>query len=231
VVQGLRVERGGVPVLDGLSLEMPAGAVTGLVGPSGGGKSTLLRSLVGVQRVAGGRVDVLGARAGSPSLRRRVGYLTQAPSVYSDLSVRENLAYFARLHRVGPGRIDELIEAVALGGFEGRVVGRLSGGQRARVSLATALLGEPELLVLDEPTVGLDPLLRRDLWDLFHRLADGGATLIVSSHVMDEAERCDQLLLLRDGQLIAAGTPDELRARTGEQGLDAVFLRLVEERR
>jgi len=228
VVDGLRVVRGGVPVLDGLSLEVQAGAVTGLVGPSGGGKSTLMRALVGVQRVAGGRIDVLGMPAGSPSLRSRVGYLTQAPSVYADLSVRENLAYFARLHRVDAARIDELIGAVALQGFERRVVSRLSGGQRARVSLATALLGDPELLVLDEPTVGLDPLLRRDLWDLFHRLADGGATLIVSSHVMDEAERCDSLLLLRDGELIASGSPDELRARTGEHGLDAVFLRLVE---
>jgi ABC-2 type transport system ATP-binding protein len=228
VVDGLRVVRGGVPVLDGLSLEVQAGAVTGLVGPSGGGKSTLMRALVGVQRVAGGRIEVLGEPAGSPSLRRRVGYLTQAPSVYADLSVRENLAYFARLHRVDAAGIDELIAAVALQGFERRVVSRLSGGQRARVSLATALLGDPELLVLDEPTVGLDPLLRRDLWDLFHRLADGGATLIVSSHVMDEAERCDSLLLLRDGELIASGTPDELRARTGERGLDAVFLRLVE---
>jgi ABC-2 type transport system ATP-binding protein len=228
VVDGLRVVRGGVPVLDGLSLEVQVGAVTGLVGPSGGGKSTLMRALVGVQRVAGGRIEVLGEPAGSPSLRSRVGYLTQAPSVYGDLSVRENLAYFARLHRVDAARIDELIAAVALQGFERRVVSRLSGGQRARVSLATALLGDPELLVLDEPTVGLDPLLRRDLWDLFHRLADGGATLVVSSHVMDEAERCDSLLLLRDGELIASGSPDELRARTGEHGLDAVFLRLVE---
>jgi ABC-2 type transport system ATP-binding protein len=228
VVDGLRVVRGGVPVLDGLSLEVQGGAVTGLVGPSGGGKSTLMRALVGVQRVAGGRIEVLGEPAGSPSLRSRVGYLTQAPSVYGDLSVRENLAYFARLHRVDAARIDELIAAVALQGFERRVVSRLSGGQRARVSLATALLGDPELLVLDEPTVGLDPLLRRDLWDLFHRLADGGATLVVSSHVMDEAERCDSLLLLRDGELIASGSPDELRARTGEHGLDAVFLRLVE---
>ncbi len=230
VVDGLHVVRGGVPVLDGLSLEVRAGAVTGLVGPSGGGKSTLMRALVGVQRVAGGRIEVLGEPAGSPSLRRRVGYLTQAPSVYADLSVRENLAYFARLHRVDAARIDELIAAVALQGFERRVVSRLSGGQRARVSLATALLGDPELLVLDEPTVGLDPLLRRDLWDLFHRLADAGASLIVSSHVMDEAERCDSLLLLRDGELIASGSPDELRERTGEHGLDAVFLRLVEAR-
>jgi ABC-2 type transport system ATP-binding protein len=231
VVEGLRVVRGGVPVLDGLSLEVEAGSVTGLVGPSGGGKSTLMRALVGVQRVAGGRVEVLGEPAGSESLRRRVGYMTQAPSVYADLSVRENLAYFARLHRVDEERVDELIGVVSLQGFEKRVVSRLSGGQRARVSLATALLGDPELLVLDEPTVGLDPLLRRDLWELFHTLADGGRTLIVSSHVMDEAERCDALLLLREGELIASGTPDELRARTGEHGLDAVFLRLVEQRR
>jgi ABC-2 type transport system ATP-binding protein len=230
VVEGLRVVRGGVVVLDGLSLEVPAGSVTGLVGPSGGGKSTLMRAMVGVQIVAGGRIDVLGEEAGSASLRRRVGYLTQAPSVYADLSVHENLAYFARLHGTGADRVDELIAAVALQDFATRVVSRLSAGQRARVSLATALLGDPELLVLDEPTVGLDPLLRRDLWDLFHSLADRGVTLIVSSHVMDEAERCDELLLLRDGELIASGTPDELRARTGENGLDAVFLRLVEER-
>jgi ABC-2 type transport system ATP-binding protein len=228
VVEELRVIRGGAVVLDGLSLEVPAGSVTGLVGPSGGGKSTLMRAIVGVQRVAGGRIEVLGEEAGSPSLRRRVGYLTQAPSVYADLSVRENLAYFARLHGAGAAQVDELIAAVALQDFTGRVVSRLSGGQRARVSLATALLGGPELLVLDEPTVGLDPLLRRDLWGLFHSLADRGVTLIVSSHVMDEAERCDELLLLRDGALIASGTPDELRARTGAQALDAVFLRLVE---
>jgi ABC-2 type transport system ATP-binding protein len=228
VVDGLEVVRGGASVLHGLSLRVRAGTVTGLVGPSGGGKSTLMRAIVGVQRVTSGRVDVLGEPAGSPVLRRRVGYLTQAPSIYVDLSVRENLLYFARIHGTSPARVDELIDAVSLVGFEGRVVSRLSGGQRARVSLATALLGEPELLVLDEPTVGLDPVLRRDLWDFFHRLASGGATLLVSSHVMDEAERCDQLLLLRDGKLVASGSPDELRARTGEQALDAVFLRLVE---
>jgi ABC-2 type transport system ATP-binding protein len=227
-VENLRVVRGGAPVLDRLSLSVAPGTVTGLVGPSGGGKSTLLRSIVGVQRVSGGRITVLGQPAGSASLRRRVGYLTQAPSVYTDLTVNENLRYFARLHGASPAEVGELIETVVLGSVSNRVVGRLSGGQRARVSLATALLGRPALLVLDEPTVGLDPVLRRDLWSLFHRLAGEGSTLIVSSHVMDEAERCDELLLLRDGQLIAAGTPDELRARTGEQGLDAVFLRLVE---
>jgi ABC-2 type transport system ATP-binding protein len=218
-------------VLDDLSLEVPSGMVTGLVGPSGGGKSTLMRAIVGVQIVAGGRITVLGEPAGSASLRRRVGYMTQSLSVYSDLSVRENLQYFARIYGVGHARVDEVIATVALDDYADRVLTRLSGGQRARVSLGAALLGEPELLVLDEPTVGLDPLLRRDLWTLFHQLADAGATLIVSSHVMDEAERCDTLLLLRDGRLIASGTPAALREQTGAQSLDDVFLRLVEEDR
>jgi ABC-2 type transport system ATP-binding protein len=230
-VDGLRVVRGGKPVLDGLTVEVASGKVTGLLGPSGGGKSTLLRAIVGVQQTAGGRVTVLGEPAGSSPLRLRVGYMTQAPSVYADLSVRENLRYFARLYRVGAARCEELIETVALGAESGRVVANLSGGQRARVSLAAALLASPELLVLDEPTVGLDPVLRQELWELFHRLVDDGATLIVSSHVMDEAERCDELLLLRDGEIVAAGTPAALRARTGEESMDAVFLRLIEEER
>jgi ABC-2 type transport system ATP-binding protein len=227
-VDSLTVVRGGAPVLERLSLTVGAGTVTGLLGPSGGGKSTLLRAIVGVQRVAGGRVTVLGAPAGAASLRRRVGYMTQAPSVYGDLSVRENLRYFARLYGLAPARCDEVIETVSLGPEAGRVVARLSGGQRARVSLATALLPRPELLVLDEPTVGLDPLLRRDLWRLFHELAADGATLLVSSHVMDEAERCDELLLLRQGALLATGTPAALRAQTGARSLDDVFLRLLE---
>ena len=229
-VHELTVVRGGNRVIEHLSLDVRAGSVTGLLGPSGGGKSTLLRAIVGVQQVADGHVTVLGEPAGSASLRRRVGYMTQAPSVYADLSVRENLRYFGRLYRLGPARCDEVIETVSLRPEAGRVVSRLSGGQRARVSLAVALLANPELLVLDEPTVGLDPLLRRDLWQLFHRLTDEGATLLVSSHVMDEAERCDDLLLLREGALIAAGTPAELRARTGASSLDEVFLRLEAER-
>ena len=227
-VDSLTVVRGGAPVLERLSLAVGAGRVTGLLGPSGGGKSTLLRAIVGVQRVAGGSVTVLGAPAGSASLRRRVGYMTQAASVYGDLSVRENLRYFARLYGLPAARCDEVIETVSLGPEAGRVVVRLSGGQRARVSLATALLARPELLVLDEPTVGLDPLLRRDLWGLFHELAADGVTLLVSSHVMDEAERCDELLLLRRGALLAAGTPAALRAQAGARSLDDVFLRLLE---
>jgi ABC-2 type transport system ATP-binding protein len=215
-------------VLEDLSLEVAAGSVTGLLGPSGSGKSTLIRSIVGVQIVEAGEVVVLGTPAGAASLRSRVGYVTQAPSVYGDLTVRENLGYFGRILRVGPDRIEEVLDEVDLRPQAGQRVDRLSGGQRARVSLATALLNRPELLVLDEPTVGLDPVLRRDLWALFHSLAGAGSTLLVSSHVMDEAERCHSLLLLRDGRLLAATTPTELRARTGEQDLEDAFLALAE---
>jgi len=227
-VEGLRVVRGGKVALDEVSLEVAPGIVTGLLGPSGGGKSTLMRAAVGVQRIDAGGITVLGRPAGSPELRSRVGYRTQAPSVYGDLTVRENVHYFARVLSVPEAGVDDAVETVGLGQEAGQVAGSLSGGQLARVALAMALLGEPEVLVLDEPTVGLDPLLRRDLWDTFHALADRGATLLVSSHVMDEADRCDELLLLREGRLIATGTPDELRRRTGAADLDSVFLRLVE---
>src|SRR4051812_12081641 len=215
-------------VLPDLSCEVAAGSVTGLLGPSGSGKSTLIRAIVGVQQVAGGRVEVLGCPAGSASLRPRLGYMTQAPSVYGDLSVEENLAFFARVLAQPREGVERVLRDVSLEHFDGRVVNSLSGGERARVSLATALLAEPDVLVLDEPTVGLDPLLRRGLWELFHRLAARGTTLLVSSHVMDEADRCDTLLLLREGRLLADATPDELRARTGQAELDAAFLRLVE---
>jgi len=227
-IRGLRVDRGGATVLHDLTLGVEGGVVTGLLGPSGSGKSTLMRSIVGVQVVAAGNVNVLGIPAGTPALRSRVGYVTQSPSVYGDLSVRENLTYFARVLGVEHTRVDEVIERVGLTDMAAHLVRRLSGGQKARVSLATALLGEPEVLVLDEPTVGLDPVLRRDLWDFFHELAGGGTTLLVSSHVMDEAARCDRLLLLREGLILADLAPDELLRRTGAADLDAAFLRLVE---
>jgi ABC-2 type transport system ATP-binding protein len=183
---------------------------------------------VGVQIVAAGDVSVLGRPAGSPENRRRVGYVTQAPSVYGDLTVRENLDYFARVLGVPGERVAEAVETVALGDHADQVVRTLSGGERSRVSLATALLGHPDVLVLDEPTVGLDPVLRRDLWSTFHRLAGAGTTLLVSSHVMDEADRCDDLILMRDGDVVATGTPDELRARTGADDLEDAFLALAE---
>ncbi|PKH40330.1 ABC-2 type transport system ATP-binding protein [Nocardioides alpinus] len=226
-VRDLTVVRGGREVLPAISLGVTAG-VTGLLGPSGCGKSTLLRALVGAQQVASGSVEVLGEPAGSAALRTRIGYVTQAASVYDDLTVAENLGFFARVLGVDRSSADEAIEVVGLADQRQQVVGRLSGGQRSRVSLAVALLGTPDLLVLDEPTVGLDPVLRRDLWELFHRLADGGAAVLVSSHVMDEAERCHRLLLMREGRIIADGSPDEIRESTGAADIEHAFLHMVE---
>ena len=227
-VRDLVVVRGGRGVLPGITLDVTSG-VTGLLGPSGCGKSTLMRCLVGAQQVRAGTVEVLGEPAGSPTLRTRVGYVTQAASVYDDLTVAENLTFFARVLGVDRATVDEAISAVALGDRRDQVVGRLSDGQRSRASLAVALLGDPDLLVLDEPTVGLDPVLRRDLWKLFHRLADDGRAVLVSSHVMDEAERCHRLLLMREGRIIADGSPDEIRERTGTTDIEEAFLSLVEQ--
>jgi ABC-2 type transport system ATP-binding protein len=229
VVEGLRVVRGGTLVLPGLSARVEPGRVTGLLGPSGSGKSTLMRAVVGVQRIQSGSVRVLGEEAGSPALRSRVAYRPQALSVYGDLTVLENLRYFGRVLGAGPAAVDRAIQTVGLERHARHVVHRLSGGEQARVSLAAALVGSPELLVLDEPTVGLDPLLRRELWTTFHELAGAGATLLVSSHVMDEADRCDELLLLREGRIVASGTPAALRARTGASDLSEAFLRVIEE--
>jgi ABC-2 type transport system ATP-binding protein len=227
-IEGLQIRRGGRVVLPGISLTVRSAAVTGLLGPSGSGKTTLMRAIVGVQIVEAGEATVLGLPAGAAELRRRVGYVTQAPSVYGDLTVEENLRYFAAVLGVDGRRVGEAAEAVDLQDRLVQVVGTLSGGELSRVSLATALLGEPELLVLDEPTVGLDPVLRRDLWAMFHGLADKGIALLVSSHVMDEAERCDELVLMRDGVIVAASTPQELRERTGRDDLEKAFLALVE---
>ena len=224
-IRDLVVVRGGREVLPGLSLEVAAG-VTGLLGPSGCGKSTMLRSVVGVQRIRSGTVQVLGLPAGDRRLRDRVGYVTQDVSVYDDLTVAENLRFFARVLGVEGDEVDEAIAAVDLTDRRDQVVGSLSGGQRSRASLAVALLGDPDVLVLDEPTVGLDPVLRRDLWRLFHRLADRGKAVLVSSHVMDEADRCDRLLLMREGRIIADGTPAEIRG--GAPDIEAAFLRIVE---
>ncbi len=228
-IRGLQVARGGRDVLHGIDLDVEADSVTGLLGPSGSGKTTLMRSVVGAQIVADGSATVLGLPAGTPALRARVGYQTQAPSVYADLTVGENLDYFAAILGVDRRGIEDAIGVVGLGEHQTQLAGTLSGGELARLSLAAALLNRPELLVLDEPTVGLDPVLRRDLWETFHALADAGTTLLVSSHVMDEADRCDALVLLREGRVLAAGTPDNLRIRTGASDLDAAFLALIDE--
>jgi ABC-2 type transport system ATP-binding protein len=227
-VSDLTVTRGGRRALSRLSLVIRTGSVTGLLGPSGCGKSTLLRSIVGVQIVESGAVMVLGEPAGSAPLRRQVGYVTQAPSVYTDLSILENLRFFASVVGADATRIADVVETVGLGGLEESIVGALSGGQRSRVSLATALLGRPAVLVLDEPTVGLDPVLRAELWATFHQLASEGTTLLISSHVMEEAAECDEILLMREGALLRQTTPDGLRSETGENDLSRAFLAIIE---
>jgi ABC-2 type transport system ATP-binding protein len=228
---GLVVRRGDRVILDGLRFTITAGQVTGLLGPSGCGKTTLMRTLVGVQVVTAGRVEVLGLPVGDPGLRHRIGYATQDPAVYTDLTLAENLHYFGTVLGLTRARLaDAIAHTVAeldLGGLEGRLVGTFSGGQLARVGLAVALLGSPDLLVLDEPTVGVDPVLRRDLWAMFHRLAAAGASLLVSSHVMDEAARCDHLLFMREGRFLAGATPQQILARTGAADLESAFLALA----
>ncbi|MCC6958838.1 MAG: ABC transporter ATP-binding protein [Dehalococcoidia bacterium] len=226
-IHHLRVVRGGNEVLHNLDLDIEPGVITGLLGPSGCGKTTMMRAIVGVQKVASGQVTVLGQPAGSSSLRAKVGYVTQAPSVYEDLSIEANLHYFARLYGVPTGRATAALEAVGLSEHSTKLVRQLSGGQRARASLASALLASPEVLILDEPTVGLDPVLRAELWATFHQLAGDGATLLVSSHVMDEAERCDRLVLMREGAILAHCPPRQLLADTGASTVEDAFLSLV----
>jgi len=221
------VERGGRAVLRDIDASFATGRVTGLFGPSGSGKSTLIRAIAGVQSGVRGTVTVLGERPGSIAVRRALGYMTQSPSVYEDLTVTENVRYFAAIRGAEMG---DVLERVQLCTHANQLVRNLSGGQRARVSLATALVGRPRLLLLDEPTVGLDPLLRRDLWRLFGDLAGEGAALLVSSHVLDEARHCDEVILLREGRIVAQLSPEELSARTGTDDLDEAFIRLIERR-
>jgi ABC-2 type transport system ATP-binding protein len=227
-VAALAVNIGNKPVLRNMSLEVPAGKVTGLLGPSGAGKTTLMRAIVGLQQPTNGRVLVIGQPAGAADLRSRVGYVTQTPSVYSDMTVTENLNFFAAMAGAEAKEVKFVLKEVHLDKQADQLVSTLSGGQRARVSLAVALLGDPQLLVLDEPTVGLDPVLRKELWEMFHALADAGTTLLVSSHVMDEAKRCDNLILLRDGALLAAGEPGALLKATKTDDIEGAFLKLVE---
>ena len=226
-VRDLVVERGKRRVLHGISCAVEAGSVTGLLGPSGSGKTTLIRAIVGVQVVKSGTVTVLGEPAGASALRSAVGYVTQAPSVYADLTVRENARYFASLYGLDAAAADRAIADVGLADAAGQLVGNLSGGQRSRASLGCAMIGSPRLLVLDEPTVGQDPVLRADLWGKFHALAATGTTLLVSSHVMDEAGRCDRLLLIREGRLIGDDSPAAIRAAAGTEDLEEAFLRLI----
>lgn len=226
-VRDLRVVRGKRVALDDVSVQIARGTITGLLGPSGCGKTTLMRSIVGTQIIEKGTVTVLGRPAGSAELRHRVGYVTQDPTIYDDLRIIDNVRYFASLYGTDARAADDAVAAVGLDDHRTALCGNLSGGQRTRVSLACALVAHPDLLVLDEPTVGLDPVLRVDLWEQFDQLARRGTTLLVSSHVMDEADHCGDLVLMRDGHLLAHTTPTKLREDTGCQSLEEAFLSVI----
>ena len=227
VIDHLRVIRGKRPAIHDLSVQIARGTITGLLGPSGCGKTTLMRSIVGTQILTAGSVTVLGHPAGSAPLRRRIGYMPQEATIYNDLRIVDNVRYFASLYGMDASAADEAVDAVGLTDHRTALCGNLSGGQRTRASLACALVANPDLLVLDEPTVGLDPVLRVDLWQQFHQLARRGTTLIVSSHVMDEADHCGDLLLMREGHLLAHSTPRKLREDTGCQSLEEAFLSVI----
>jgi ABC-2 type transport system ATP-binding protein len=215
-------------ILNELTFSIPAGTLTGLIGPSGSGKTTLIRAIVGVQALKNGSLRVLGKDAGSKQLRSQIGYVTQAPAVYEDLTVEQNLRYFAVLVKASRSQVNEVIAQVRLEDRRRGLIKDLSGGERARVSLGLALLGNPDVLVLDEPTVGLDPLLRRDLWTLFGELAEQGKTLLISSHVMDEAERCQRLLLLRDGELLWQDSKERLLETAGVSSVEEAFIHMID---
>jgi ABC-2 type transport system ATP-binding protein len=226
-IDHLRVVRFKRPALHDFSVRIARGSITGLLGPSGCGKTTLMRCIVGTQVVTTGTVAVLGQPAGSAALRHRVGYMPQDPTIYNDLRIVDNVRYFASLYGFDNSAADTAIDRVGLTDHRTAFCGNLSGGQRTRASLACALVCQPDLLVLDEPTVGLDPVLRADLWEQFDDLARGGTTLLVSSHVMDEADHCGDLLLMRDGRLVAHTTPNQLREDTGCTSLEDAFLSII----
>ena len=226
-IDNLRIDRGGRTVIDSISLSVPAGIITGLLGPSGCGKTTLMRTIVGAQKITAGSATVFGQSAGARSLRRRIGYVTQSPSIYPDLTTVENVRYFARLYGVDKKRACEVIDAVGLTAKKPELAGNLSGGQQGRVSLACALVCDPDLLILDEPTVGLDPVLRAELWEQFKGLAARGKTLLISSHAMDEASHCAELILMRDGGILAHAAPADIMRRTASADLESAFMRLV----
>lgn len=226
-VQDVSVRIGKAHILSDISLELPAGRIIGLLGPSGAGKTTLIRAIIGRQRIASGSITVLDESPQSNLTRKRLGYMTQGNAFYDDLTVNQNVAFFARMRGTNLTDIEPILEAIDLIGQAKQLAATLSGGQRSRLSLAIALLGNPKLLVLDEPTVGVDPVLRKQLWNLFRELAEDGTTIIISSHIMSEAELCDQLVLLRDGRVLAEGTPRQLCQETQTDSVESAFLQLA----
>ena len=225
--QGLVKAFGALRAVDDVTFELAPGRIYGLLGPNGSGKTTLIRLLTGLTQPTAGWAEVLGTRMPSRPNLSRIGYMTQADGVYTALTVAENLRFFGATYGVeGDEPVAHVLAVVDLADRRASIVGTLSGGQRRRLSLACALIHRPPVLFLDEPTVGVDPLLRVQFWAHFRALADAGTTIVVSSHVMDEADRCDELLFVRSGKVTARGTGQEIRRRAGTPDLEQAFLRL-----
>lgn len=229
--EGLRKQFGALRAVDGLDLTIPAGQIYGLLGPNGSGKTTLIRLLLGLLRPTSGRAVILDAVMPDKPVLSQIGYMTQASALYEELTARDNVAFFAAMYGarepIGRGRIDEVLGLVDLADRANTQAHTLSGGMKQRLSLACAIVHRPRLLLLDEPTVGVDPQLRATFWDYFRRLAAEGVTIVVSSHVMDEAERCDRLGFMRQGRLLAEGTAAELRDQASAHTLEEAFLRFA----
>ena len=226
----ISVEKSNKKLLDSVSIKIDRSRIVGLVGPSGSGKTTLIRTLVGSQQITKGTITTLGLAPGSKEVRSRIGYMAQKSAFYSDITVSENLHYFASILGVSRNRVLEILELTALTRHSNSLANSLSGGESSRLSLAIALLGNPDILFLDEPTVGLDPILRIELWKLFLELRQQGKLIVISSHIMEEAERCDEVLLLREGQLLFFGEPTELKRKTGCKDIESSFIALVSEK-
>ena len=229
-MHGLTKRFGEIVAVDNLDLDLDAGRIYGLLGPNGSGKTTLIRLMTGLAKPTSGEVRVLGVRMPDREVLGRLGYMTQADGIYLELSVWENVRFFGALDGTYDRQsLEDALNVVDLLDRRDTPVLELSGGMRRRLSLACALVHKPKLLFLDEPTVGIDPQLRVQFWEYFHELAAAGATLVVSSHVMDEADRCDELLLMLHGRLIARGSGAEIRQRSGSADIEQAFLRLEDE--
>ena len=225
-VQSVSKAFGPLQALRDITLQVRQGEIYGLLGPNGAGKTTLIRAIVGLIAPTSGTVTVLGRKLPDLDVLRQVGYMTQLAALYPGLSVEENVRFFAAVYGADEG-VREALEFVDLWDRRRSVVSTISGGMKQRCSLACALVHRPKLLLLDEPTVGVDPQLRVQFWDHFREMASSGVTIIVSSHVMDEAERCQRLGLIQYGRLLAEGSPNEVRARAGTQNLEEAFLALA----
>src|SRR5450759_930254 len=227
-VAALRKDFGPIHAVDGIDMSLPPGRIYGLLGPNGSGKTTLIRLLMGLASATSGTAKVLGVEMPSRANLSRIGYMTQADGIYPELSVWENLPFFAALYgQTDKAQLHAALELVELDTRANTPAQNLSGGMRRRLSMACALAHHPTVIFLDEPTVGVDPALRVQFWDHFHRLAADGATLLVASHVMDEADRCDELLFIREEHVLAQGTSVELRRRAGTDNIETAFLRFA----